>query len=189
MYQIFFVFTTSERETEREATQFSILQQLSFVRSCVACHPKLQCGCCIFAQSQKSLRNARESRLEERGQPQLAQLQSQSLIKPRFLSTLFCVLSSFLFLFFRHYVLMYFFHFSLAESHMAPSTWSEATSRVWLSTTSPMSIRASTSAGRPATSMARSVSPYPIPFHCKLWVSLCVPVSVYSYVLCTCCCG
>lgn len=122
-------------------------------------------------------------------QPQLAQLQSQSLIKPRFLSTLFCVLSSFLFLFFRHYVLMYFFHFSLAESHMAPSTWSEATSRVWLSTTSPMSIRASTSAGRPATSMARSVLPYPIPFHCKLWVSLCVPVSVYSYVLCTCCCG
>lgn len=73
--------------------------------------------------------------------------------------------------------------FSLAESHMAPSTWSEATSRVWLSTTSPMSTRASTSAVRPATSMARSVSPYPIPFHCKLWVS------VYSYVLCTCCCG
>lgn len=57
--------------------------------------------------------------------------------------------------------------FSLAESHMAPSTWSEATSRVWLSTTSPMSTRASTSAVRPATSMARSVSPYPIPFHCK----------------------
>lgn len=69
MYQIFFVFATSERETEREATQFSILQQLSFARSCVACHPKLQCGCCIFAQSQKSLRNAREGRLEERGQP------------------------------------------------------------------------------------------------------------------------
>lgn len=78
---------------------------------------------------------------------------------------------------------IYVFH-SFAESPMAPSMWSGATSRGWSSTTSPTSTRASTNAARRATSMARSVSPYPIRSHCKLWVS-----AVYSYVLCTCCCG
>lgn len=86
---------------------------------------------------------------------------------------------------FTRFILMFFTpFFPLAESPMAPSTWSGATSRGWSSTTSPTSTRASTNAVRRATSMARSVSPYPIRSHCKLWVS-----AVYSYVLCTCCCG
>lgn len=97
-------------------------------------------------------------------------------------ATLVAVASQFLYRLYSIHT--YVFHFLLlAESRMAPSTWSGATSRGWSSTTSPTSIRASTSAARRATSMARSVSPYPIRSRCKLWVS-----AVYSYVLCTCCC-
>lgn len=189
MYQIFFVFATSERETERGYAIFNIATAL--VRSLVCCMPpKVAMWLLHFCPIPKKLTQRKGEQIGGGGAASTCATPEPELDQTSiFIDFILCIFSSSPFLFFRHYVLMYFFHFSLAESHMAPSTWSEATSRVWLSTTSPMSIRASTSAVRPATSMARSVSPYPIPFHCKLWVSLCVPVSVYSYVLCTCCCG
>nr|CAB95654.1 PQBP-1 homologue [Drosophila melanogaster] len=56
------------------------------------------------------------------------------------------------------------------EWPMDPSTWNGAPSPDWSSTTSPTNTRASTSAGPPATSMARSGWPYPIRCRCKLWV-------------------
>lgn len=125
----------------------------------------------FFAQSKKLTQRERG---RERAQPDPDSASTYA--------TLVAVASQFLYRLYSIHT--YVFHFLLlAESRMAPSTWSGATSRGWSSTTSPTSIRASTSAARRATSMARSVSPYPIRSRCKLWVS-----AVYSYVLCTCCC-
>lgn len=146
---------------------FNIATELVATQSC-------NVAVAFFAQSKKLTQRERG---RERAQPDPDSASASTY------ATLVAVASQFLYRLYSIHT--YVFHFFLlAESPMAPSTWSGATSRGWSSTTSPTSIRASTSAARRATSMARSVSPYPIRSRCKLWVS-----AVYSYVLCTCCCG